>query len=103
RNIRLVHWIGMALIIFTFVSAAADSWYRARLTASLEQQVISVEGTKMRFAPPPAGSEPLLSMQLNQYEFHLPLGGVLTGLLILSLGEVFRQGLVLKEDNELTV
>jgi hypothetical protein len=55
----------------------------------------------MTFKAPRANS--IIVLSSDQFDIPRSWGGILTGLLILSLGEVFRQGLALKQDNELTI
>jgi len=99
RSVHLVHKIGMTIIVFTFLSAAAATWHDHAVSNYLNQHA-TVQGLKMAFTVPHDNSFIFGSRQI---EFHFSWMGILTGLLVLSLGEVFRQGLALKEENELTI
>jgi hypothetical protein len=104
RSVHLVHVIGIAIVVFTFLSAATTTWHNHAIRTYLEQQAdargIEIQGIKMALTSPYAGS---IAIDSRHYGFDFSWGGILTGLLVLSLGEVFRQGLALKEDNELTI
>ena len=100
RNVYLVHKLGTAVIVFTLFSAAATSWCNYALLTYLEQNA-TVQGLKMAFALAPGLSG--FTFSAVHFGVHLDVWGILTGLLILSLGEVFRQGLALEKENELTV
>jgi hypothetical protein len=99
RSVRLVHAIGMAVILFTFLSAAATTWHD-RAVANYLNQHDTLQEIKMAFVAPHDNS---VIVGSHNFEFHFSFVGILAGLLVLSLGEVFRQGLVLKEDNDLTI
>ncbi len=102
RNIRLLHWMGMAIIVFTLVSSFSEAWSNHRVTAYLQQHA-TIQGPKMGFTPPPLVSDPLFSYEAGNYRFQIGWTGILSGLLILALGEVFRQAAVIKEENALTI
>lgn len=97
-TVRLVQTIGVSLLIFSVVSAVAEGWFHYALFTYLAQHaVISISGASFHL-PQPAGFSiggpgPLV---LGKSLFF-------TGLLVLALSEVFRQGLVLKRENDLTV
>lgn len=103
RSVRLVHKIGMTILVFTLLSVAATAWHNHAITAYLEQHA-TVQGIKMAFTTPSGLYH--ITHSADNFEFHFGgagILGVLTGLLVLSLGEVFRQGLALKEDSDLTI
>lgn len=101
RSVLLVHKIGLTLIVFTILAAVVTTWLDHAVLNYLDQHA-TVQGVKMAFISP---YQPGITLKLGSREFDFNLGwlGILVGLLVLSLGEVLRQGLVLKEDNELTV
>jgi len=97
KTIRLVQIIGFSLLAFSLVSAFAEGLFHDALFAYLTQHaLLTVSGTSMHL-PLPKGFE----ISSNGFPFGTPL--FFTGLLVLALGEVFRQGLVLKRENDLTV
>lgn len=100
RSAHLVHKIGMTIILFTLLSAM-PAWWHNRAIITYLQQHGAIEGVKMTFKAPSANS--IIVLSSDQFDIPISWGGILTGLLILSLGEVFRQGLALKQDNELTI
>ncbi len=99
-NVRLVHKIGVTLIVFAFLSGAAESWYHYQITTYLEPYV-TVQGMQMVLVPPSSPSA--ITFRSGHFEFRVGWGCLLSGLLVLSLGEVFRQGLALKEETALTI
>jgi hypothetical protein len=99
RNIRLLHIIGVSILLFTFISAAVQWRYLQEITSYLNQHTM-IEGMRMSFTPP---ANHVIASDSHHFEFQFSWSGILTGLLVLALGEVFRQGLVLKQENELTI
>lgn len=96
NTLRLVQVVGLALVVFSFASAAAEGWFYFAVTDYLTHHASATL----------AGSPVPLSDKM--FDFDSEGGGLfnslfLTGLLVLALSEVFRQGLVLKNENDLTV
>jgi len=97
-TIRLVQGVAGLLILFSFMSSFAEGLFQYNLFAYLMRHaVITVSGTAVHFPAP-------------NYEMFPSGGGFLfgsplffSGLLVLALSEVFRQGLALKNENELTI
>jgi hypothetical protein len=97
QSVRLVQIVGGSLIVFAFVTAIAESWLAYAMYDYLEQYTLfAISGTPVQL--PPANRPPWLG-----YESPFGSSEFLTGLLILALAEVFRQGLALQHDNELTI
>lgn len=88
KTIRLVQIVGGVLILFTLAEGAINSWISCSLVSYLQSHV-------------PAGSGSTVSVSGATFSF----SGVslLPGLLVLALSEVFRQGLALKRENDLTI
>ncbi len=98
QSLRLVQIIGVSLLVFSLVSAVAESWFTHELYSYLAQHaVITVSGTSLHL-PLPRG----FSIS-SGHGFPLGNSAFFTGLLVLALSEVFRQGLALKRENDLTV
>jgi len=92
-----VQIVGGALIVFSLVTAIAESWFAYTMYDYLVQHAqILISGTPVQ--PPPAQRPPWLG---NGFPLHRP--ALFAGLLVLALAEVFRQGLALQRDNDLTV
>jgi hypothetical protein len=98
QNVRLVQIIGFSLLIYSVISAFAEGWFEYAIFDYLSQHaVFQVSGTAFHLPPPAnftigsAGNSP----------FGSPV--FFTGLLVLALSEVFRQGLALKIDHDLTI
>ena len=98
QSVYLVQFVGVALIVFSLVSAFAASWFFQAIYVYLaEHAVVTISGTALHLPSPrgmvfPGGQG-------------FPLGSpvFLSGLLVLALSEVFRQGLALKSEIDLTV
>src|SRR5208283_3173512 len=92
RNIRLVYRIGIAFIVFAVLSSACGAFHEHAVTEYLRHHGLG-QGVNLVAAEPNIFFE-LGSVQAGrQMAFHFNWTGILTGLLILALGEVFRQGL----------
>ncbi|MGQ0430284.1 MAG: DUF2975 domain-containing protein [Gammaproteobacteria bacterium] len=97
QSVRLVQIVGVSLIVYALVSSIGESWFAYAMYGHLaEHTEILISGTPVKL--PPAQRPPL-------FGFDAPIlsSGFLAGLLVLALSEVFRQGLALQRDNELTV
>ena len=96
QSVRLVQIVGGALIVFSLISAVGESWFAHAMYAYLtEHTQIAISGTSVRLPPP----------ENTQLIARLPFGSpvFLSGLLVLALAEVFRQGLALQRESDLTV
>jgi len=100
RSVHLVHKIGVTIIVFTLLSAGARTWHNHAVANYLGGHA-TVQGIKMAFTPPQASD--VIIVNSTHLDFQFGWEGILTGLLVLALGEVFRQGLALKKENDLTV
>ena len=96
QSVRLVQIVGFLLIGFSVAAGLGESWFAWAAYDYVSQHTqIVVSGTPVRL--PAAGSHPWFDMSV----FGHPV--FFSGLLVLALAEVFRQGLALKHDNDLTV
>jgi hypothetical protein len=99
QTMRLVQVIGLSLVVYSIVSMVAEGWFQYELYGYLANHAtVLISGAQIHL-PQPDG-----------YNFKISGGGspfgspyFFTGLLVLALSEVFRQGLVLKNENDLTV
>jgi hypothetical protein len=97
QSVRLVQVVGGLLIAFAFVTSIAESWLAYAMYDYLVQYTqFAISGTPVQL--PPADRPPLLG-----YESPFGSPEFLAGLLVLALAEVFRQGLALRRDSELTI
>ena len=95
QSVRLVQIIGFLLIGFSIVAGLAGSLFASAAYDYFAQHTqIAVSGTPVRL--PAAGSHPSFSLMFSK-----PM--LFSGLLVLALSEVFRQGLALQRENDLTV
>jgi hypothetical protein len=90
KNIRLVQIVGAALMAFSLASGALDTWASLEVARYFVEHV-TIPGGTLHVAE--AGSQ--FGLTLDSAFF--------AGLLVLALAEVFRQGLALKADSELTI
>ena len=96
QSVRLVQIVGGALVVFSLISAVGESWFGHAMYAYLtEHTQIVISGTSVLL--PPAENTQLLV----RFPFGSPV--FLSGLLVLALAEVFRQGLALQRESDLTV
>jgi hypothetical protein len=97
QSVRLVQIVGGSLIVFSLVTAIGESWFAYAMYGYLvDHTQIAISGTPVLL--PPAEPPPWLG-----YESPLGSAEFLAGLLVLALAEVFRQGLALQRDNDLTI
>lgn len=95
QSVTLVQLVGGALIAFSLVSVFAENLFVHATYGYLAQHaVVTLSGTNIHLPP-------VHGFRL----FHGPFGspGFFSGLLVLALSEVFRQGLALKSEHDLTV
>ena len=88
-NTHHVRNLGLVILVYQVVACAASYWYVRMVDGFLYQRVVA-DGVKLN-----------LHWELKFSPFDPNL--IATGLLLLALSEVFRQGLALKKENELTV
>ena len=99
QSVRLVQLVGFTLIAYSIVSAMAESWFMHAAYAYLaEHAIVTISGTSLHL-PSAHG------MEFPHVNGGFPFGSPVffSGLLVLALSEVFRQGLVLKSEHDLTV
>jgi len=98
QSVRLVQIVGGTLIVFSAIMTLIKNWFaNVIFTFLMQHTAITVSQAPVRL--PQVGAH---SLHLGHW---LPFGdGVFwSGLLVLALAEVFRQGLALKRENDLTV
>jgi hypothetical protein len=88
-NTRYVRNLGLVILVYQAIACAAGFWYARMIDGFLQQRVVA-EGVKLK-------------LHWGAEVFPMDPTLIVTGLLLLMLGEVFRQGLALKKENELTV
>lgn len=99
HTVRLVQGLGLMLLVFSIVSAFAEGWLQYEIYSYLAQHAtILVSGTAIHL---PHGDNINFNVNNPGSPFGSPL--FFSGLLVLALSEVFRQGLALKNENDLTV
>ena len=97
QSVRLVQILGGWLILFSLVSAFAEHWFGEAAFAYLAQHTtVTISGTALHL--------PTLHNSILPH-VGFPFGSPIffSGLLVLALSEVFRQGLALKNEHDLTV
>ncbi|MDR3526549.1 MAG: DUF2975 domain-containing protein [Rhizomicrobium sp.] len=93
---RLVQIIGFSLLGYSLVSAAAEGWFVHQILDYLgHHTAVTVSGMAVQLP------------RVEEFRFgdntNLGSSYFFTGLLVLALSEVFRQGLALKNDSDLTI
>jgi hypothetical protein len=97
-TIRLVQGVGGLLILFSFVLSFGEGLFFYNLFTYLAQHaVITISGTPVHFPAPHRE----IFLRADGFPFGSPM--FFSGLLVLALSEVFRQGLALKDENALTI
>ena len=97
-TLRLVQILGVSLLVYSLVSAIAEAWFvHAMYTYLVQNAQITISGSPVHL---PLSHNVQISTG-NEFPFGTPI--FFSGLLVLALSEVFRQGLVLKRENDLTV
>jgi hypothetical protein len=98
QNVLLVQFVGASLIAFSLVSDFAERWFaHVMLNYVAQNATVTISGTSLHLPPPHA----MATFSLHNFPFGSPV--FFCGLLVLALSEVFRQGLMLKNENDLTV
>jgi len=98
QSIYLVQIVGGWLIVFSLLSAVAESWFsHAVITYVAQHAAVTISGTQIHLPAPGHMAFP----GAHGFPFGSPI--FYSGLLVLALSEVFRQGLALKNENDLTV
>lgn len=101
RSVRLVQKLGLTIIAYALLSMAAKVWHDHAIVNYLSRHA-AVQGLNLTFtAPAPSGDA--AAVNLGHFAFQFNFDGVLIGLLVLALGEVFRQGLALQKESDLTI
>jgi hypothetical protein len=97
-TLRLVQTLGVSLLVYSLVSALAESWFiHAISTYLIQNSQVAISGSPVHL---PRSHNVQISTG-HDFPFGTPL--FFSGLLVLALSEVFRQGLALKHENDLTV
>ena len=95
QTVQLVQIVGLSLVVFSIVSALAESWFiHASYPYLVSHALLTVEGKQLHL--PALGGHPFPHSSGGSPIFF-------SGLLVLALSEVFRQGLALKDEHDLTV
>jgi hypothetical protein len=98
QTVSLVQIVGVSLLLFSLVSAFAESWFfDAVFNYVAAHSVLTISGTELHL--PVMGGARIPRMNGNLFDSPI----FFSGLLVLALSEVFRQGLALKNENDLTV
>ncbi len=95
RNVRLVRLIGYSILVFSIAAAVAQGWVERSFVEYLQQHT-SVASLHMHVVE-------ARNFQIDNTESPFQWSWFLSGLLVLALSEVFRQGMAIKNENDLTV
>jgi hypothetical protein len=95
RNLRLVRMIGYSMLVFSLLAAGAEAWVGHSFVEYMKLHT-SVASLKLQVVE-------ANNFQIGGGEASFQWTWFLTGLLVLALAEVFRQGHALKRENDLTV
>jgi hypothetical protein len=101
-NLKLVRGMGTALIGYTIVSSLAVTWINHRV-ARYASEHLSFGDLKLAPTLEATSGVGRFFDAARAYILHFDVSLLVTGLLVLALAEVFRQGLELRQETELTV
>lgn len=97
QSVHLVQFIGLSLVVFSVASAFAEAWFAHAIYGYLaEHAVVTISGTPLHLPATP-------HMSISGGRSPFGSSYFFSGLLVLALSEVFRQGLALKTESDLTV
>jgi hypothetical protein len=95
QTVLLVQFVGLSLLAFSVVSAFGEIWlWHAAYGYAAGHATLTIQGQQLHL--PPMSGVPFPHSQGGSPIFF-------SGLLVLALSEVFRQGLALKSEHDLTV
>jgi hypothetical protein len=101
-TLRLVQILGVSLLVYSLVSAFVEVWFvHAMYSYVAQNALITISGSPVHLPLHLSQSHGMQITIGNDFPFGTPI--FFSGLLVLALSEVFRQGLVLKRENDLTV
>ena len=101
-TVRLVQIIGGGLIGYSVIAAVGEAWFAHAIFGYLAEHTnVTVAGAPVHL--PAAHTSGHFPFWLRGRGLFLGHAAFWSGLLVLALAEVFRQGLALKRDAELTV
>lgn len=101
-NIKNLHKIGTLVIVYTLAFGLFHGITRAKSSDFVAENV-AMESLVISDRQPKLKGGFGMSIGVDNMRVHIDFSGILSGLVIVALGEAFRQGLRLKEENELTV
>lgn len=100
-NISNLHKIGILIVLLEIGSSCLMGWSHGRAINFVREHV-QMEGISM-VGPARYGELMYFRMFVDGYPLQINLAVIVGGLMVLALGEAFRQGWALQEDNELTI
>lgn len=100
-SVRRVRQIGLLVLGFALIHPAVDGFVHKE-AAELANRHLALQGAELRFAP--AQPTALFGITFGRlYRYQSDGAELIAGVLVLALSEAFRQGIVLKEENALTI
>lgn len=100
QSVRLIRWMGWSCIIFAVTESLLNSVLDWWIAADLRQHLM-IKGLDTVFLS--ADTEGGFNFFLGQLHLKLDLTTVFIGLIAFAIAEVFRQGVAMKEESELTI
>jgi len=105
-TVRLVQILGGSLIAFSFVLSAVEGLFATEVfNYFIQHAVITISGSPVHLEHDHVGFPHHYGVPYMPRGDGFPFGSPMffSGLLVLALSEVFRQGVALKKENELTI
>jgi hypothetical protein len=98
-NLKLLRWLGVWIIVCGVLMTIAINWEHAHVAVFVKQHA-TFGGLTVANSP---NEHATGAARILGYAWAINYTELITGLLLLALAEVFRQGLALKRESELTV
>lgn len=101
KTVSLLHKLGGLIILMELGATFGSTWVHLRISQFLRDN-LQVEGLETEFLWPASG--PLkLGFGAAETTFGVNIYGILAGFMVIAIGEAFRQGMLLKQEHELTI
>ncbi len=101
KTVSLIHKLGGLIIALEIGATFCSTWIHLRISKFLRDN-LQFEGIETEFLWPGAG--PLkLGVGAAETTFSVNIYGILAGFMVIAIGEAFRQGVLLKQEHELTI
>ena len=102
KTVANLHKIGVLVIVLELGLAILSTWLHLNVGNFLSKNM-TVTGIETQFHLPGEGKGLSVGFGSAETHFRLNLSAILGGLMLMAIGEAFRQGAVIKREHELTI